>query len=82
MKTTKKYVTTLVVAAATGCSILLAPIAAATPAPAPAPGTHSSSATTKAQPPYDTGVDPLVPSDTGALPYVPSTRGMGTGRAF
>jgi hypothetical protein len=78
MKTTKKYVTTLVVAAATGCSILLAPIAAATPAP----GTHSSSATTKAQPPYDTGVDPLVPSDTGALPYVPSTRGMGTGRAF
>jgi hypothetical protein len=80
MKTIKKYVTTLVVAAATGCSILLAPIAAATPAPAP--GSHSSSATTKAQPPYDTGVDPLVPSDTGALPYVPSTREMGTGRAF
>jgi hypothetical protein len=79
MKTTNKYVASLLAATAIGCSIGLAPIALA--APVTTSGPHSTTApSTVTPPPYDTGTDPLVPSGVGAFPDVPSY--PGEGRAF
>jgi hypothetical protein len=79
MKTTNKYVASLLAATAIGCSIGLAPIALA--APVTTSGPHSTTApSTVTPPPYDTGTDPLVPSGVGAFPDVPAYPGQG--RAF
>ena len=79
MKAMTKCLAALSAATAIGCSIGLAPIALA--APATTSGPHPTTASTAvAQVPYDTGVDPLVPSNVGAFPDVPAYPGQG--RAF
>jgi hypothetical protein len=68
MKTTIGYVAPLFAAAAISGTIVLAPVAAAAPSTNRAPS--SNHVVSPAPPPYEMGVDPLVPADTGADPFV------------
>jgi hypothetical protein len=79
MKAMIKYVAPILAAATIGGSIDLAPVALAAHGTAPAaPSTATKQAPAPA--PFQTGVDPLVPSGTGADPYVPYY--PGTDRPF
>lgn len=66
MKTPIRYLAPLFAAAAISGTIALAPAAA----PSTNRASSSNHVVPPAPPPYELGVDPLVPADTGADPYV------------
>jgi hypothetical protein len=75
MKTTIINVAPLLIAAAIGGAIVLAPVAGAVTQPVPsAPGPAAPTAPPPAS--YQTGVDPLIPGGGGADPYAPPYPGI------